>query len=171
MLVYFQGYGHPAHTEPHLRSLFYRRQPNECSQAKSLLVTRLRLRFSFVQRFQVLVTPHLTLSDNRTVRLFADRSESAVMESLREEIGARASHSATRARCGLNQHQRQWTTAQCLSFRWNDVASVSVLGGRVLNKTRERKCRSQADRPATSLIVHNRTKNQCRPPRRHIRCC
>ena len=28
---------------------------------------------------------------------------------------------------------------------------------------------AQTDRPASSLIVHNPTKNQCRPPRHHIR--
>jgi hypothetical protein len=87
---------------------------NECSQAKSLLVTRLRLRISFIQRFQVLVAPHLALSDKRTVHLHTDRSESEVVERLREEIGVRASHSATQACCGrLDPRQRQRTTALC----------------------------------------------------------
>jgi hypothetical protein len=40
----------------------------------------------------------LALSDNRAVHLLTNRRESEVVESLREEIGVGASHSATQAR-------------------------------------------------------------------------
>jgi hypothetical protein len=94
----------------HIENLIHRASSivgsqNECSQTKSLLVTRICLRISFIQHFQVLVTPRLTLSDNRAVHLLVDRSKSKVVERCREEIGVCASHSATQARRGRLDHR------------------------------------------------------------------